>query len=99
MLLTRARNSASSKGTTPDGGGEAGIERWMTDEAGSKGLGAEAVLSSQDANDLFRTGGANTGVGASVVVDTGMDKVDKISLMSGFAHGSTISSRVVPSGG
>ena len=97
MLLTRARDSASSKGTTPDGGGEAGIEELTTDKAGSKG--SEAALSSQDANDLFRTGVANTGVGASVGVGIGMDKVGKISPMSGSAHGSAISSRVVPSGG
>ena len=90
MLLT-------SKGTTPDGGGEAGIEELTTDKAGSKGL--EAALSSQDVNDLFRTGVANTGVGATVGVGAGMDKVGKLSLMSGSAHGSTTSSRAVPSGG
>ena len=97
MLLTRARASASSKGTTQDGGGEAGIEELTTDKAGSKGL--EAALSSRDAEDLFRTGVANNGVGACVGVGIRMDKVGKISLMSGSTHGSTVSSRVVPSGG
>jgi hypothetical protein len=48
VLLRRARNSALGKGGTRDGGGEAGMEKPTTDEAGSKGLEVEAAPASQD---------------------------------------------------
>jgi hypothetical protein len=90
VLLRRARNSAPGKGGRRDGEGEAGMERSTTDEAGGKGLEAEGAPASRDANDLFKTGGVDAGTGASA--GTGVDAV-----MSGAAHGATISRCVVPS--
>jgi hypothetical protein len=70
-----------------------------TDEAGGKGLEVEAAPASQDANDELRTGGVDASAGASVGVGVGVDAIDNISLMSGPAHGATISGCVVPSRG
>jgi hypothetical protein len=86
--------SVLGKGGKRDGGGEEGTEKPTTDEAGSKVLGVEAEPGSQDASDLFRTGGVDAGTGASVSVGAGVDAV-----MSGSTHGAAISRCVVPSGG
>ena len=86
----RARDSAFGKGETRDGGGEAGTEKPTTDEAGSKELDAEAAPASQDVDDSFRTGGINSGTGDGVGVCAGVDAVDRISLVSRSAHGTTI---------
>ena len=45
------RDDGKLDGGTWDGGGEAGMEKPMTDDAESKGLGAEAAPVSQDANE------------------------------------------------
>ena len=60
------------------------MEKPMTEEAESKGSEAEAAPVSQDANDLFRTGGVDAGTG--VVVGAGVDALDKMSLLSGPAY-------------
>jgi hypothetical protein len=88
------------KGGTWDGGVEAGMAKPTAEEAESKGSEAEAASASREANDSFRTGGLDAGTGASVDVGVGMDDaVDKISPMTGSAHGTTISRCVVPSRG
>jgi hypothetical protein len=89
VLLRGARNSAPGKGGTRDGEGGAGMERPMTDEAGGEGL-EEAAPASRDASGLFRTDGVDAGTGASVGVGADVDAV-----MSGTAHGATISRCVV----
>ena len=72
------------------------MEEPMADEAESKRLEAEAAPVSQDANDLFRTGGVDAGAG--VIVGTGVDGVDKISLLSGSGHVPTIPRCIVSTG-
>ena len=85
MPSKRARNSAFGKGGTQDGGGEAGTEKPTTDEAGSKGLEVEAASASEDVDDLFRTGGIDSGIGAGAGVGAGVDVVDRMSLVSGMS--------------
>lgn len=86
------------KGGTWDGGVEAGMVKPTAEAAESKGWEARAAPESREVNDLFRTGGLDAGTGASVDVGAGMDDaVDKISPMTGSAHGATISRCVVPS--
>jgi hypothetical protein len=91
-------NSALAEDVTRDGGGEAGMEKPTTDDAGNKGL-EEAAPASIDANDSPRTGGVDAGTGSSVGVGPVMDVVGKFSLISGSARGATISRCVVPSRG
>ena len=98
-MLLRERNSVSSKGVTPDGGEEAGIEKLTTGEARSKGLKAKATPVSRDADDLFITGGVDAGKGASIGKGSGVDAADRTSVKFDSAHVSTISGRAVPSGG
>jgi hypothetical protein len=93
VLLRRVRNSGLGKGVTRDGGGEEGIEKPTTGEVGSMRLEMKAAPGSQNANELSRTGGADSGTGAKAGVGTGVDMV-----MSGTAHGKTISRCAVPSG-
>ena len=65
------------KGERRIGGGEAGMEKLRTDEAGSKGLGVEAAApASQDFNGLLIMGVSDTGTAASV----GVGSSDKFSL-------------------
>ena len=61
------------------------------------GLEAVTVSSSHDVDDSPRTGGVDSGTVASV--SAGMDAVDRISPVSGFALGVTTSWNIVPSGG
>jgi hypothetical protein len=98
-VVLRASNSASAEGVTRDGGGEAGMEKPMRDEAGSKGLGAGTAPASEDANDSLRTVGMDAGTGAGVGVGPGVDTVDKTSPTFGSALGATVSRCVVPSRG
>jgi hypothetical protein len=77
----RARISAFGRDGTRDGGREPGMEELTTDKAGSKGLEAAESAASQDADDLLRTGGVDSGTGASV--GGSMDAVDRISVPSG----------------
>ena len=93
MLLKRAGNSAFGEGETWDCEEEMGVERPTMDEAGCKGLEAEAAAASQDAND--RTGGVDAVTDASVGIGAGIDPVDKFSLSNFSAYGGTISCCVV----
>jgi hypothetical protein len=77
----RARDSAFRKG------GETGAEKPMTDEAESKGWELEVASVSQDLDDSFRTRDVYSGTGSGVKVRA----VDRFSLVSGPAHGATIS--------
>ena len=52
-----------------------------------------------DANDSFKTGGVDVGTGTGVGAGAGVDAVDRISPMSGFPHGGTVSCCEVPSRG
>jgi hypothetical protein len=72
------------------------MEKPTTDKAGSGEMGVETVSASQDTNNLFRTGGVDASTGARVSVGAGMDARDKISPVSGPAHGATIS--IAPGG-
>ena len=79
LPLRRARDSAFGKG------GELGTEKPTTDKESGE-LGAEVASASHDVDN---SGGVNPGTGASAGVGAGaagMDAVDKISLVSGFAH-------------
>jgi hypothetical protein len=84
VMVLRAMNSALG-----NCGGEVGIGKLTTGEAGSKGSGVKAILAPKDPNGLFRTYGVDAGA-------AGMDAVDKISPVSGSAYGKTISCCVVP---
>ena len=75
------------------------MEILTTEEAGSRGSEVEAVPASQDVSDASSTGDVDAGTGASVGVCTGVDTVDKISLISGSGHDATVSCRAVPSRG
>ena len=86
MSSRNVRSSAFGRGGTRDGG-EAGTEGPTTEEARSKELEAEAVSVSHDIDDSFRTGGVDSGADASVCA--GVDAVDRISELSGSAHGVT----------
>ena len=102
MPLRRVSSSALDKGGTRDGGRETGVEKPTTDDAGSKGLEAQAAPVSRDANDLLRTGGVpvDAGTGGSIGAGADADVVDRNSLvMSCSAHNATISPCVVPSRG
>jgi hypothetical protein len=81
------RSSANGRGGTRDG--EAGTEEPTTEEARSKKLEVEveAVSVSHDTDDPFRTGGVDSGADTSVCA--GVDAVDRISVLSGSAHGVT----------
>ena len=97
--LRRERNSAFGKGETRDGGEEAGKERPTMDEAGGKGLESEAASASQEIDVSFGTRSVDSGTGPGVSVGAGVDAVDRISLVSGSAHGITTSLSVVSSSG
>ena len=75
MPSGRARDSTSRKG------GDVGTEKPMTDEVESKGWEVEVA---SDFDDSFITRDVNSGTGSGV-------GVDRISLVSGSAHGPTIS--------
>ena len=96
MLLRGANDSVLGDGGRRGGEGETGMEKPMTDEAGSNGWEAEAAPGPRGSNDLFRTSSVDSGTGAGVGVGAGVDAVDKISQT---AHGATISCCVVPSRG
>jgi hypothetical protein len=99
VLLKRAKNSALVKSGTWGSGEEVGMEKPRTGEANDKELVVETAPALQDVDDLFRTGGVDGGTGASVGVSVGVDAVNKVFLMSGFANGVAKSRCVVPSGG
>ena len=63
------------------------MENLTTDEAGSRGSEVEAATTSQDVDDLFRTG---CGDAASVGVGAGVETVDRFSLISGLVYGVNI---------
>ena len=77
----RVRNFAFGKG------GEGGTEKPTTEDTEGKGLEAEAA--SQDGDDSFGRRGVVSGTGTCVGV--GVDEVDRVSLLSGSAHGANIS--------
>jgi hypothetical protein len=89
---------AICKGETRDGGRESGIAKPTTDGAGGRELEVEEGPASQDANVLFRTGGADSGIGTSVGVGVGVGvgPVHEISLVSGSMGGVTVSCRLLP---
>lgn len=97
MLLKRARDSASGEVGAWDGGGEAGMEL-RTDRARSKELGVDAEPALWDANDLFRTVGADSDIGTGVL-GVGVGLVEQFLLISefGFVLGATASRCVDPS--
>ena len=67
MPLRRAKSSARRTGGTRAGGGEAGMEKPTTEEVGRVDLEVEESPEagrSKDAQDFFRTGGADAGAGA-----------------------------------
>lgn len=97
MLLRKVMGFAICKGGSRGGERESGIAKSTTDGAGNKELEVEAGPASQDANDLFRTGGADAGIGTGIEVGAGVGPVEEISLSSGTAHGATISCRLLPS--
>jgi hypothetical protein len=70
-------SSARRTGGTGEGGGEAGMEKPMTEEVGSEDLEAEpaslTVGRSKDAHDFVRTGGADAGVGVDLDAGSGAD--------------------------
>ena len=95
----RERDPAFSEGRKWDGGEEAGTEKSTTDEAGGKGLEAEAASASQEIDDSFGTRRVDSGTGSGVSVGAGVDAVYRISVVSGSVHGVSTSSSVVPSSG
>ena len=90
MPSRRARSSAFGKGETQDGGKKAGKEKPTTDEAGGKGLESEAASASQEIDVSFGARGVDSGTGPGVSVGAGVDAVDRISLVSGSAHGGLV---------
>ena len=78
MPSGRARDSTSRKG------GDVGTEKPMTDEVESKGWEVEVEVVASDFDDSFIKRDVNSGT------DFGVG-VDRISLVSGSAHGPTIS--------
>ena len=81
MPSGRARDSTSRKG------GDVGTEKPTTDEVESKGWEVEVEVKvevASDFDDSFITRDVNSGTGSGV-------GVDRISLVSGSAHGPTIS--------
>jgi hypothetical protein len=70
------------------------MERMTTEGVGSKGLGVETAPRAEDANDVFRTGGVDVGIGATEGVGADADTVS-----SSSAQGAIISSCAVPSKG
>lgn len=94
-MLLRAMRFAIWKGEARDGGRESGMAQSITDGAGSKELDIEVGPASQDANDLFRTGGGHTSKGTDVDVDVGESAVDEM-FISGPAYGVAISCHLLP---
>jgi hypothetical protein len=86
------------KGEASEAGRESGMAQSMTDGAGSKELDVEVGPASQDANDLFRTRGADTSKGTDVGVDVGVGAVDKM-FISDPAYAVAISCHLLPSRG
>ena len=99
-MLLKAMGFAIWKGEARDGGRESGMAQSLTDGAGSKELDVEVGPASQDANDLFRTGGEDNskGTGVGVGVGVGVSAVDEI-FISDPAYGVTISCHLLPSRG
>ena len=95
-MLLRAMGFAIWKGEARDGGRESVMARSMTDGAGSKELDVEMEPTSQDASDLFRTGGADTSKGTGVGVVVGVGAVDE-RFISDPAYGVSISCHLLPS--
>ena len=91
VLLGEARNSASSKGGTGDGGGEAKMEKLTMDEAGSRGLETEATPERQDDNNLWGMSVSTVGTGTTVGVGASVDACDKVPLKSVATRGMSCS--------
>ena len=75
------------------------MENLTTDEAGSKGLEAEAAPASQNVSDLLGISVSGAGTGASVDVGESMEACDNISLMSVAAGGMSCSVAATAPGG
>ena len=97
-MLLREMGFAIWKGEARDGGRESGMAQSMTDGAGSEELDVKVGPASQDANDLFGIGCADTSKGTGVGVDMGVGAVDEM-FISDPAYGVAISCHLLPSRG